>query len=179
MLFYRITKESYKDSYDGTGGTIELGRWHNVPVKVMYASEATILCAAELIVHSRKLPHSRYVQEFDIPDKKTVKFKDIGNQLFETGWDENISSAMRNEMRAYFMNKTDFCAMIIPSVLTPTEMNVLINPARLIQDWINEPFSYVFDQRLTTSSYDRSDGNENETKRSVRLLRLLWSDFRG
>ena len=140
----------------------------------MYASEATILCAAELIVHSKKLPHSRYVQHFDIPDKNIVKYTDIGNQLYGKGWDTDTSVTIRNEMRRQWMGKTDYCAMIIPSVLSPTEMNVLINPGKLKPEWINKPFSYVLDQRLTTASYDRSDGNEDETKRSVKLLRLLW-----
>ncbi|MCK5281456.1 MAG: RES domain-containing protein [Cyclobacteriaceae bacterium] len=175
MVFYRITKESYKDSYDGIGGTKELGRWHNIPINIMYASEATILCAAELIVHSKKLPRSRYVQHFNIPNNKTVKFTDIGNNLYENGWDIDISKTIRNEMRRYWMNKTDYCAMIIPSVLTLTEMNVLINPSLLNKEWINESFSYIFDQRLTTAAYDRSDGNENETKKRVRLLRVLWN----
>lgn len=79
-----------------------------------------------------------------------------------------------NESKLFHFSKTDDCAMIIPSVLTSTEMNVLINPGKLKPDSINEPFSYVFDQRLTTASYDRSDGNEDETKKKVRLLRLLW-----
>ena len=133
------------------------------------------ICYPELIVHSKKLPYSRYIQQFDIPDQKMVTYTDIGSKLFKKGWDTNISKTVRNEMRRHWMKKTEYCAMIIPSVLTPTEMNVLINPAQLNQDWINEPFSYVFDQRLTTAVYARSDGNESETRKRVRLLRLLWS----
>ena len=98
----------------------------------------------------------------------------MGNQLFDKGWDNDISSTMRHEMIRQWMNETDYSSMIIPSVLTLTEINILINPFLLNQNWIKEPFSYIFDQRLTTPAQDRSDENEHETKKSVRLLRLFW-----
>ncbi len=174
MIAYRITKSKYKNNYSGVGGTLSYGKWHHEPVPIVYASQATILAATELMVNSKVLPNTRFVQSYDIPKSEILNFKDITTIRLPKKWYIEPRPESCNLIRKIWMNDSKKAALIVPSVLTPTEMNILINPLFLKSDWIKaDPFSFHFDKRLSIPSKSKPDGKENETRKIIKMLRRI------
>jgi len=175
MKIYRITSRKYKNKYEGLGGTKVLGRWHHEPIPILYASQATILCAAELIANSKRLPFVRYIQFFDIPGNNILDFRNVDGVRLSKDWKNDPMHKSCDELSKIWMYKTSKPALLIPSVLTPTEYNILLNPKFIKNEWIDaKPLLFHFDKRLSIPSKSKKDGNENDTKQRVMKLRKLW-----
>ncbi|HBH24475.1 MAG TPA: hypothetical protein DDY13_13770 [Cytophagales bacterium] len=173
MKIYRITKKQYKDSYDGIGGTRVLGRWHHKPVPILYASQATILSAAEMIVNATVLPRNRYVQVVDIPDKEIISYSDVKGARLSKNWNKEPMHPSCHKISMKWMG-SNYAAMLAPSTLTPTEMNVLINPEYFDDRWIAQrPFIYDFDPRMAISLKGQPDGKASQTKKIIQHLRKV------
>lgn len=151
MRVHRVTFQVFAamrtQAFNGEGGLHGAGRWHHPGRLVVYTSEHLSLAALELLVHlqrsSRIQPCVSYQAE--IPDALIETRTDL-----PADWQTN-ETATRRYGDAWLVGMTA-PALRVPSVIVPSEWNVLLNRAHPQFDpaWVDlgpEPFNY--DPRLT------------------------------
>ena len=133
----------------GLGSTLGNGRWHvKGAQQVVYAASNRALCQLEKRVHSNGAhPKNQALMQLEIPDDSLLMAaSDLGlpadwqsneaaTQAFGLAWLESIASL----------------GLWVPSLIEPSEMNLLINPAhpdfgRILLKIERYPFR--FDPRL-------------------------------
>jgi RES domain-containing protein len=151
MEVYRITKKEHAD-LDGMGGLFGPGRWHKKGNNVIYTSEHASLAAWEKIVHVasfENLPDDLWLINIDIPD--SIEIQIVPKNILAPGWDDFPFSNETLDFGTSFLQKKEYLALKVPSVIIPDEFNVILNPlhpdihkCRIIS---SEPF--FFDRRIT------------------------------
>ena len=151
MEVYRITKKEHAD-LDGMGGLFGPGRWHKKGNNVIYTSEHASLAAWEKIVHVasfENLPYDLWLIKIDIPN--SIEIQTVPKNILVPGWDDFPFSNETVDFGTSFLQKKEYLALKVPSVIIPDEFNVILNPlhpdihkCRIIS---SEPF--VFDKRIT------------------------------
>lgn len=128
MLAYRISHKLYMYDTSGEGARLFGGRWNPKGLPCIYTSLYTSLAILEKIAHAQwpnemkdlalgtyRLQAEKDIYKVDITRLKTDWIQDIsytqwlGKQIFEAGY-------------------TGFLA---PSVIVPTEYNLMLHPAKL------------------------------------------------
>lgn len=113
--------------FDGTGAGLVGGRWNPVGAPVIYAASSYALALLEVLVHAQigaAPPSSRYV-EIDIPD-------DVGRELLDPGdlpgWAHSDCAASQAFGREW-VEAARSAVLLVPSVVSPSDLNIVINPA--------------------------------------------------
>ncbi len=127
MKLYRISPSDYIDDLTGTGAKLYGGRWNFKGTPLLYCSENISLAILEILVHFDGLTvpqnlelmeleiNSSLIQTFPISKfNKIRKLKDAEYQFKEA------SNKWINGCRSL--------ALKVPSIITTTEFNILINP---------------------------------------------------
>jgi len=151
MRAYRVTLAAYAanaaQAFSGQGGIYGLGRWHTRGRPVVYAAHSLSLAALEALVHlHRSTKIAPYMQlEINIPDALV----EVATAL-PSDWQSNVGATQA--FGDAWLVGVSSVALQVPSVIIPTESNVVINPAHPSFDlsWVvvgPKPFS--FDPRLT------------------------------
>ncbi len=150
MFVYRITKKEHS-ALDGRGGLYGPGRWHEKGNLVIYTSEHASLAAWEKIVHVasfENLPSDLLLVKIEIPDG--IQIQTVPQKILTKGWD---GYPFANETVNYgtsFLQKKEYLALKVPSVIIPDEFNVILNP--LHQDIhvckVINTTQFVFDSRI-------------------------------
>src|SRR5262245_36301656 len=147
---WRIVRASrVKSAFTGEGARIFGGRWNSRGTAVVYVSEHESLAALEIIVHVTPLPpDDRYVSfRLDWEDKLTEHFP-VKN--LPPHWNAEPSDFRTMQIGDEWVRAGKSVALAIPSVLSASETNFLLNPKhpdfRKIQ--IRKPVAYLFDSRL-------------------------------
>jgi RES domain-containing protein len=147
---WRIVRTARVNSaFTGEGGRVYGGRWNSRGTAVVYVSEHESLAALELFVHTMPLsPTERYLSfRLEWEDKMTEYFP---LENLPPGW--NTEPPMFETMRIGddWVRRGSSVALAVPSVLSTSEMNFLLNPRH--SDFkkikISEPIEYRFDPRL-------------------------------
>lgn len=144
---YRIA-DSRKPIFDGSGAALYGARWNSPGRRVIYAAETYAGALIEKLVHTNigRVPkHQKYV-EILIPADVAIEEVDP-NQV--VGWDAADQLASR-AFGDRWCDSQRTAVLIVPSVVTIMERNVLINqnhPAfRKIR--ASEPRPVIWDERL-------------------------------
>ena len=151
MRAYRVTLAAYASSaaqtFSGQGGFVGMGRWHTAGRPVVYAARSLALAALETLVHlHRSTKIAPYVHlEVEIPDAQVEMARALPKEL-----PTNIGAT-----RAFgdaWLARRSSAALVVPSIIIPSELNVVINPAHPAFDlsWVVAgPNPFSFDPRLT------------------------------
>lgn len=109
---------------DGTGAMLYGARWNSPGRRVIYASETYAGAVLEMLVHaSGSIPGSQGFVEIAIPSGLQIEVVAMGDV---PGWDASASvPAQKFGDRWYDEGRTP--VLIVPSVVTRVETNVLIN----------------------------------------------------
>jgi RES domain-containing protein len=147
---WRIVRAARKsDAFTGEGSRLYGGRWNSPGTAVVYLSEHESLAAMEILVHTMPLsPTGRYLSyrvEWD--DKLTEHFP-IKN--LSPNWNDEPPTAASMEIGDRWVNQARSAALALPSMLSTSESNFLLNPNH--PDYkkikIEAPAEYRFDLRL-------------------------------
>ncbi|MDP0500370.1 MAG: RES family NAD+ phosphorylase [Verrucomicrobiota bacterium JB022] len=135
-----------KDAFGGMGAFYAGGRWNPPGCRMVYLAEVLSLSALEVLVHLRQGKVSRefVFWEAKLPDNAVTAATNLPED-----WATNLE-ATRAWGEAWAASK-DAPAVLVPSVIVPTEQNMLVNPEHPDFDlkWVvrgPEPFN--FDPRL-------------------------------
>lgn len=147
MDVYRITIKEHA-ALDGLGGLFGPGRWHKKGNYIIYTSEHASLAAWEKIVHVasfENFPNNLLLIKIEIPD--SIEIQTVPENILVPGWDDFPFSNETVYFGASFLQKKEYLALKVPSVIIPNEFNMILNPlhpdihkCRIIS---SEPF--VFD----------------------------------
>jgi RES domain-containing protein len=147
---WRIVRAARANSaFTGEGGRVYGGRWNSRGTAVVYVSEHESLAALELFVHTMPLaPTERYLSfRLEWEDKITEYFP-LKN--LPPHWNAEPPTSESMQIGDDWVRRGSSVALAVPSVLSTSEMNFLLNPRH--SDFkkikISEPIEYRFDPRL-------------------------------
>jgi RES domain-containing protein len=147
---WRIVRAARVNSaFTGEGGRVYGGRWNSRGTAVVYLSEHESLAALELFVHTMPLvPTERYLSfRLEWEDKMTEYFS-LKN--LPPSWNAEAPTFETMQIGDDWVRRASSVALAVPSVLSTSEKNFLLNPRH--SDFkkikISEPIEYRFDPRL-------------------------------
>jgi RES domain-containing protein len=147
---WRIVRTARINSaFTGEGGRVYGGRWNSRGTAVVYVSEHESLAALELFVHTMPLaPTERYLSfRLEWGDKLTEYFP---LENLPPHWNMEPPTFETMQIGDDWVRRRISVALAVPSVLSTSEKNFLLNPRH--SDFkkikISEPIEYRFDPRL-------------------------------
>lgn len=151
MEVYRIAKEKYIHDLKGNGAKIYGGRWTQKGYNILYTSDHESLAALEVLVHTpiTTIPKDLQLLVLTIPD--SVSFETIDTKSLPANWRKYPAPDILAEIGTNWLLSESSLLLKVPSVVTPSEHNVLINPAHenfpeLKKKKVRD---FQFDNRLT------------------------------
>lgn len=147
---WRIVRAARANSaFTGEGARIYGGRWNSPGTAIVYVSQHESLAALELFVHLTPLsPDGRYVSfRLDWEDKLTEHFP-VKN--LPPHWNAEPLDFQTMQIGDEWVRAGKSVALAVPSVLSTSEVNFLLNPNHpdFKKIKINKPIEYRFDSRL-------------------------------
>jgi RES domain-containing protein len=136
-------------AFDGEGARLYGGRWNPIGAPMVYASEHQSLAALEVRVHIDKTRMRKQYKCF------AFHFDDDLLQIFPANqmpkdWRQEPPPPSLQRIGGDWLKSMASVVLAVPSVIIPTERNLLINPAhpdfRKLK--IQPPTNFVFDYRL-------------------------------
>ena len=126
---YRVLRNKYSSGpFDGEGAYRYGGRWSSPGVRLAYASEHQSLAMLEYYVHIDKddPPDDLVLAIAEIPDDLGEERLDIGQ--LPPNWRDPAAPPQLARFGDDFAQARRHCLLLVPSVIAPSENNVLINP---------------------------------------------------
>jgi len=150
MRVYRLCKSRYSNSVlSGDGGLHADGRWHSQGQPIVYCASSESLAVLELRVHvGPYLPQEGYtLHAIDVPD---TLIESLSPTTLIAGWNAVPHSQVSQPIGDTWLEQRRSAALRVPSILSATEFNVLINVRCEPQPSISiaDARSYHFDGRL-------------------------------
>ena len=128
MEVFRLARVQYATLLLGRGAAIKGARWNPAGIELIYTAQNRSLAMAEVAVHFTlaTLPEDYVMITINIPDK--IKFKQLTEADLPSGWKEFPHPAATQKIGYDFVNENKYGVLLIPSVVTQGDYNVLINP---------------------------------------------------
>jgi RES domain-containing protein len=147
---WRLCRQKYaKTPFDGFGSAQYGGRWNSTGIYVAYASASPSLSMLELLVH---------IDRDDVPDDLVFvianvpndSIKDVDESTLPANWRAEPPPAELRAVCDTWVQSKSSIGLRVPSVLSPTESNLLINPfhPRIAEVQYAPPEKVVLDPRL-------------------------------
>lgn len=128
MEVFRLSREKFASPLSGKGSAIKGARWNSIGIELIYTANNRSLAMAEVAVHFTlaTLPSDYLMLTINIPD-------DIEGQLVKEvnlpkDWKDFPHPVSTQKIGDQFVSENKYCLLIVPSVVTKGDYNVLINP---------------------------------------------------
>ncbi|MGM0586781.1 MAG: RES family NAD+ phosphorylase [Bacteroidota bacterium] len=147
MLAYRISKAKFIEDLSGEGARRYGGRWNIKGTAVLYTSEHQSLAVLETLVHSsiNALPTDLKLLTLSIPDH--INPITYPPDSLPDNWRSYPAPRSLAELGTQWCKQQSSLVMCVPSVLAPTDDNLLINPS-------HPAFSQLKTERITEFTFD-------------------------
>ena len=147
---WRIVRAArVKSAFTGEGARIYGGRWNSPGTAVIYVSEHESLAALELLVHlTPLLPNDRYLSfRLEWDNKLTDPFP---IKSLPPHWNAEPPDFQTMQIGDEWVRSGKSVALAVPSVLSASEVNFLLNPKHpdFKKIKISQSIEYRFDSRL-------------------------------
>lgn len=129
MRAHRLVKARHADSpLDGEGSRRAGGRWNLPGLPLAYCASTLSLAVLELLVHLDPvaMPTDLVAIEIEIPEALPVE-RWLPGQL-PAGWREEGGKSALQALGGAWLKAASCGLVLVPSVVVPSETNVLINP---------------------------------------------------
>lgn len=128
MKVFRLAREKHATPLSGKGAAMYGARWNPIGIELIYTAQNRSLAMAEVAVHLTlaTLPEDYRMLTIDIPDD--IKIKQLTEADLPANWQEFPHPASTQNIGRDFVVENEYCLLIIPSVVTQGDYNVLINP---------------------------------------------------
>lgn len=112
----------------GKGASIVGGRWNPIGIELIYTAQNRSLAMAETAVHLTlaTLPDDYVMIEIHMPDE--IEVKQLSEADLPADWNVFPHPVATQKVGLDFVRENKYCALVIPSVATQGDFNVLINP---------------------------------------------------
>lgn len=152
-LLWRIatdTRTYTADDMTGAGAKLTGGRWNDVNLTLVYASESRALACLETVVHLNAggLPLNRYLVEIGVPDDLFAAAQVAEPSTLPVGWDAEPAGLASVRYGSAWIASARSALLMVPSVIVPEERNALINTnhpdaarlrVRKVRKWLYDP----------------------------------------
>lgn len=128
MIVYRIVRKD-RISLTGEGAARFPGRWNPATVPCLYTSASPSLAQLEVMVNADEwqiflsVPH--LILHIEIPSRL---IKEIPASALPVGWDDAVHPHETQQFDGTFLTDPGVLAFSVPSVISPLERNIIINP---------------------------------------------------
>ena len=147
MIAYRIGSRRHP-IFDGAGAEEYGARWNSPGRRVIYAASSISLAMLEQLAHTEtgRLPLDQAFIEITIPDSVSIQTLPV-SEVADWNTDDLATSRAFGDR---WLAERPTCALLVPSVIVPTEHNVLINPAHFefARVLASSPRNVNWDKRL-------------------------------
>jgi RES domain-containing protein len=128
MEVFRLARERYASPLSGKGAAIKGARWNSAGVELIYTALNRSLAMAEVAVHFTfaTLPDDYIMLTIHVPDD--ISFLKISPKELPAEWRDFPHPLNTQRIGDQFVAENRKCIMVIPSVITQGDFNVLINP---------------------------------------------------
>lgn len=132
----------------GTGCLFYPGRWHRRGTRVLYTSEAPSLAILEVLANTRQLPVNYAIVVLEVPDGASAEVLDLAD--LPAQWHQMPYPDTLADLTEAWVAGGSSWLRRVPSVHSPLEHNVLINPLHVehVGLRILSVLPYRFDTRL-------------------------------
>ena len=135
-----------KEAFSGQGGVYASARWHSAGRPIVYTAQSLSLAALEILVRLKQTNDIQpfYAYSMEIPDHLILTPKSL-----PVNWKSRI--AVSRAFGDAWLKTNNLPALRVPTVITPGEWNVLVNPLhpQFSLNWVvSGPNTYTFDARL-------------------------------
>lgn len=154
MQVFRICKREHGTTGDqamsGEGGLHASARWHSRGHRIIYTATSTPLATLEIAVNLKqpKVIPDYVALEVDVPDDNIIT---LPASKLPTGWDVRDSEpVVSRTIGDRWLDHNVSLALQIPSVVIPSQYNVLINPGHPDFNRVTfaDPVPFPFDPRI-------------------------------
>lgn len=147
---WRIVRAARVDTaFTGEGSRLYGGRWNSRGLAVVNVSEHESLAALEIFVHTMPLsPRERYFSFRLEWDDKLTEYFPIKN--LPAGWNSEPPASESMEIGDEWVRRGRSAILALPSVLSTSELNFLLNPKHpdFKKIKIGRRIEYRFDPRI-------------------------------
>jgi RES domain-containing protein len=135
-----------KEAFSGQGGVYASARWHSAGRPIVYTAQSLSLAALEILVRLKQTNDIQpfYAYSMEVPDYLILTPKSL-----PVRWKSRI--AVSRAFGDAWLKTNNLPALRVPTVITPGEWNVLVNPLhpQFSLKWVaTGPDAYTFDARL-------------------------------
>jgi RES domain-containing protein len=140
-----------EEAFSGLGSRLYGGRWNSKGVTVAYGSATLSLAALEFLVHADvKLLSTMKMVSCEAFWRDNLRIEVVAATSLPRGWRNTPSLAALAALGDAWVRERRSAILVVPSVVVPSEHNILINPNH--PDAANityqAPSSFSFDPRL-------------------------------
>lgn len=117
---------------DGEGSRRYGGRWNSPGRSVVYLASSISLAALELLVHvdPEDAPDDLVILEVVVPSDAGIESLDATALAMVSGWrDQTTPPPEAQALGDAWVQHGESLALYVPSVVIPSELNLLLNPA--------------------------------------------------
>jgi RES domain-containing protein len=147
---WRIVRAArISSAFSGEGARIYGGRWNSRGTAVIYVSEHESLAALELLVHLTPIPPDERYLSFRLEwEEKLTEYFPVKN--LPADWKTEPPDFKSMQIGDEWVRAGKSVALGVPSVLSASELNFLLNPRHpdFKKIKISKPMEYRFDSRL-------------------------------
>lgn len=127
MLVYRLCNPEFADDLSGEGAFLYGGRWNFKGERMLYTATNASLSLLETLGHLSDFPSRMPLSLLTIEIELEGIFQPLVSE-FPPNWNEYPAPTQIRSMGSDFLQKAEFPAMLVPSVLMPKDLNLLIHP---------------------------------------------------
>ena len=148
MEVFRLCREKFASPLSGKGAAIKGARWNSIGIELIYTANNRSLAMAEVAVHFTlaTLPSDYMMLTINIPDN--IEGKQIKEIDLPKDWKDFPHPVSTQKIGDQFVVENKYCLLIVPSVVTQGDYNVLINPG-------HKDFSRISMTRLEKFPFDK------------------------
>ena len=149
MKLYRIVKGKHaRTAFSGLGARLAGGRWNFPGETVVYCSCSLALAALETRVHVEDEGSGLSFVSFEVHVPEHVRIEIL--ERFPKNWRAEPAGETTMRVGSKWFTAGRTVALMVPSVLIPSERNVLLNPAHPEFGGlsISRPTKFTWDPRL-------------------------------
>ncbi|MBV9158417.1 MAG: RES domain-containing protein [Acidobacteriaceae bacterium] len=144
---YRLCWQGHAAN-SGYGAEKRGGRWNPKGIPVIYAAATVSLAALEILANSAFLPQDYTATEIQIPTEMHIEY--VALDSLPRDWDAPVPISETKDIGARWIQQQRSGVLCVPSSVSPTERNFVINPRHPDFPLITfgSPRSFKFDPRL-------------------------------
>lgn len=121
-------KRTQAESFSGDGAQISGGRWNHKGVRAVYASETLALAALEKFVHTQGEGRNISLVSYRIEIPETMAVDRFTISQLPLNWRQEPAPRQTQDLGSGWLKKRTKAALMVPSVIVPSEYNLVFNP---------------------------------------------------